>query len=767
MNNIYQAFSKTTLFVLLLYPTISWSQTLRGTVSDKDSGQPLSGVAITFRSKFVEGAPTISDSTGAFRLDGLTASTGVLTAEKSGYSLFSLSELTVAAGKDKVVQILMTAGELEASIPVVDIVDVRPLRQSSPIGEIPLSREQTLYYPMSYFDPARVAMAWPGVAQTDDGTNAMSIRGNNPSFIKWRLQGLDIVSPNHLPNAGTFTDRPSVSSGGVLMLSAQMIDNSSLITGAGTVGYNDAIGGLMDLQLRKGNDQRHEQTIQAGLTGLDAAVEGPLSKKKNGASYLVNYRYSTVGLLGQLGVSFGGEKITFQDIAMHVNLPSGKRGNWSIFALGGQSSNLFTPPDSAAVFKELFKIDYYSKTGVAGISHTGYAGENFSIKSGASISAQGNDREQSADTIYSSEYLNQVKATLNTSMRYKVSSMTSLLFGANYSLYLYELFDNKPGNNIGTILLDDQFSLQGWLAGETSLLNGELKLHYGINPIVTYDDYAIDPRFQVFWRPAKAHQFILTLASYSQVTPVWTGAYSSTLLKSVQYALRYQWSPADKWTFSAETFRQSINKLPVSDAESNNFSIVNEAEPNISRRLVSNGTALNTGIELMAFHKFSYGWFTNANVTLLRSEYQGSDEITRRTRWDVGHIANLTAGKEWRRKLKKQLSGRIFGLDGRAVWMGGVRTLPIDVAQSAANQTTVFDYSNGYNGRNADYFRIDGRVYWKRGIGNRRNSTFALEFQNLSGQKNVAFRYYDPVTKMVETKYQLGLIPNVSWRLEF
>ena len=767
MNFIYQDFSKKILLFFLLLPAFSSGQTLRGTVADKDSGRPLSGVTVTFRSKAVDGISAVSDSTGAFRLDGLAASTGVLTAEKTGYSTFSLSEISVAAGKDKVVDILMTPGELEASIPVMDIVDVRPLRQSSPIGEIPLSREQTLYYPMSYFDPARVAMAWPGVAQTDDGTNAMSIRGNNPSFIKWRLQGLDIVSPNHLPNAGTFTDRPSVSAGGVLMLSAQMIDNSSLITGAGTVGYNDAIGGLMDLQLRKGNDQRHEQTIQAGLTGLDAAVEGPLSKKKNGASYLVNYRYSTVGLLGQLGVSFGGEKITFQDIAMHVNLPSGKRGNWSVFALGGQSSNLFTPPDSASIFKELFKIDYYSKTGVAGISHTGYAGDNFSIKSGASISWQGNDRQQAADTIYASDYLDQVKITLNTSMRYKVSPITTLLFGANFSNYTYSLFDNRPSVDNHIVILDGQFALQGWLAGETNLLNGALKLHFGVNPIVSYDDYAIDPRLQVFWRPAKAHQFVGTLAAYSQVTPTLTGSYSGTLMKSVQYALRYQWSPVEKWVFSAEAFRQTIEDLPVSAFEKNNFSMVNETEPNTFRRLVAGGSALNTGVELMAFHKFSAGWFTNANITLLRSEYQGSDEISRRTRWDVGHIANLTAGKEWRRKLKKQLSGRIFGLDGRAVWMGGARTLPIDIAQSAANQTTVFDYSNGYNTRNGDYFRIDGRVYWKRGIGNRRNSTFALEFQNLSGQKNVAYRYYDPVTKMVETKYQLGLIPNVSWRLEF
>ena len=47
------------------------------------------------------------------------------------------------------------------------------------------------------------------------------------------------------------------------------------------------------------------------------------------------------------------------------------------------------------------------------------------------------------------------------------------------------------------------------------------------------------------------------------------------------------------------------------------------------------------------------------------------------------------------------------------------------------------------------------------------NSTFAMDFQNATMQQNTAYQYYDPFTKQVETKYQLGLIPNISWRLEF
>lgn len=99
------------------------------------------------------------------------------------------------------------------------------------------------------------------------------------------------------------------------------------------------------MRFRKGNDRRFEYIFQAGLTGLDAAAEGPISRK-SGASFLANYRYSTVGLLTSMGVDFGDEAINFQDLSLHLSFP-GKKVQYSLFALGGISSNKFVAkPDS-------------------------------------------------------------------------------------------------------------------------------------------------------------------------------------------------------------------------------------------------------------------------------------------------------------------------------------------------------------------------------------------------------------------------------------
>jgi hypothetical protein len=757
----------TTLFFTLFLGHWMLAQTLRGIVRNQESGTPLKEVKVVFTAFNNRSFSTLSDENGAFRLDTLPIGTGTLQVTVTGFVPFVLREVVIAAGKDRIVNVLLTEGIWQSDMSPVEIVEPGHIRQVAPLGEIPLTREQTLYNPMTYFDPARLAAAYPGVAQTDDGTNSMSIRGNNPGLVRWRLNGMDIVSPNHLPNAGTLTDQPTSSSGGVMMLSAQMLDNSSLITGAGLAGYNDGIGGIMDLNLRKGNTERHEQTLQFGLIGLDAAIEGPLSKRKRG-SYLINYRYSFTGLLGAMGVSFGGEKITFQDVAAHFYWPGKKQNSWSAYIIGGQSSNYYTPPDSATIFKEQFNIDFESRSVITGLQFSGYAGKNFSSKTGISFSFQSNDRTQVQPSIsFESNLVEEGRLVFSSSNRLKISPNTTLLAGTNISTQTFYNFrrETAPMTFAQT---DGNFTIQLWLGGETTLKDGQIKVHYGLTPLVTSYGSSLDPRIQVSWRIADPHQLIFSTAAYSQSLPLWMQRTDGiSLLRSSINAVKYNYQPNHKWLLSSEFFFQGISNIAVNDDDSDAYSFVNQNEyPRRFEDYITDGSAQNVGLELSAQRRLGNGWFMNNGLTLLRSTYRGSDKVERRTRWDVGQIANVTAGKEWHRRLKRNLSGRIFGVSGRATYMGGYRAAPVDVTASAQEQATIYDLSNGYTERTPAYYRLDGRVYWKRSIGKKRNSTLALEFQNLTGRKNIAYQYYDPLTKVVTTKYQLGTIPNLSWRVE-
>ena len=141
-------------------------------------------------------------------------------------------------------------------------------------------------------------------------SNGISIHGNAPHLLQWRLEDVEIPNPNHFADIATL-------GGGILSsLSSQVLGNSDFFTGAFPAEYGNAVSGVFDMKLRNGNNQKNENTIQVGIMGIDVASEGPLSKKHK-ASYIFNYRYSTTGLL-----NLDGGTMDYQDLNFKLNFPT-------------------------------------------------------------------------------------------------------------------------------------------------------------------------------------------------------------------------------------------------------------------------------------------------------------------------------------------------------------------------------------------------------------------------------------------------------------
>ena len=73
-----------------------------------------------------------------------------------------------------------------------------------------------------------------------------------------------------------------------------------------------------------------------GILGTDLTLEGPVRKDYSG-SFLVNYRYSTISLIDQVGLTDIGGIPTFQDGAFKLNLPTKNFGKFSFFGLSAYS----------------------------------------------------------------------------------------------------------------------------------------------------------------------------------------------------------------------------------------------------------------------------------------------------------------------------------------------------------------------------------------------------------------------------------------------
>ncbi len=678
-------------------------------------------------------------------------------------------ELWVRAGKQEQLEL-----RLSAQVSELNEAEVSAVRRTDTPGSLTITVEQSLRYPAMFFDPARVAGSAAAAGTANDQANHLTIRGNSPNANAWLLEGAEMVNPNHLSNAGTQTDLPTLSGGGVNILSAQMLGTSHLLTGNLPTDRGNALGGIMDMNLRPGNNAEQEWTVQAGLIGLDVATEGPFNKGKRG-SYLANYRYSTLGLLSAAGVDLGDEAITFQDLSMHVTLPFGQRGEVRVFGLGGTSSNVFKADTDTSTWeydKDSSDISYTAKTGAAGASLKLPIGERGTLRTTVLMSATDQEREQ---INYDTELVEVWRGT--SRLAEQKLSLVAAFDGAAGERFRYTIGGSTMERNLTNLLQED---VTGWLL--RPYVNGrwsaterlQLSLGLGYAQYTFNNSNSMEPRASVQWRMRKDRRFSLSygwrsMLPWQQVMKVrlnestpWNEDVGLT--RSEDIVLGYDHPFNEKVTLHVEGYQQNLSDLGIPDPRYNygggvvDGHLVNAWDAPVLFDLIKPGKATNTGIEVTLAHTFTKGYFYQVNGTLYDSQYELSGIFTN-TRWNGNYRANVMGGAEWAKTKADRV--RTWGLSGRLALAGGLRYTPISEIRSG-----YVIYGAPWSAQLNDLFRLDMRVYVKRDHKGR-TGMWALDLQNALNTQNEAYVYFDHRKDEVVKKYQLGIIPNVSYRIEF
>ncbi|NJK83086.1 MAG: TonB-dependent receptor [Saprospiraceae bacterium] len=213
-----------------------------------------------------------------------------------------------------------------------------------------------------------------------------------------------------------------------------------------------------------------------------------------------------------------------------------------------------------------------------------------------------------------------------------------------------------------------------------------------------------------------------------------------------------------------ETYYQRLFNIPISTDGASSFSALNLLEDFVNETLVNEGTGENYGVEVTVQKVLLNDYYLIANTSFFESTYTGADGVERNTRFNGNYIVNATAGKEW--KWQKKERQMILGINMNATYLGGFRETPIDLEASKNAGTTVFIGSEAFTLVQPSYFKTDFRIYYKRNK-SKFNTNLALDIQNATNQKNVAFQYFDTLRGEIVTKYQLGLIPILTWRIEY
>ncbi|MCC9168418.1 TonB-dependent receptor [Pontibacter harenae] len=780
--------------ILFLGTSVSWAQnvteanqTVRGRVVDAQSNSPLIGAqVVVLDTNPIIGA--VTDAQGYYELLKVPLGRQTLRVSYMGYKEQVVPNVVITSGKEVVLN--LSLAELVYTGAVVTITG-KPEKtltnnEYTSVSARSFNLEETGRYAASRNDPARMAANFAGVAANNDDRNDIIIRGNSPSGLLWRLEGINIPNPSHYGSL-------SASGGPISLLNYNLLDKSDFMTAAFPAEYGNALAGVFDLQLRSGNSERHEFLGQVGINGLEIGAEGPLSKKTK-ASYLASYRYSTLGVYKEIGLNFGTGAATpeYQDFTFKIDLPTSKMGRFTFFGIGGKSNvDLISSNEvSDVIYGNNFTNDYADyKTGVAGISHEFYFDPTFSYKLSLSASRQEEHLYRDSLSIIDqtpipagkADYINN-KYSGHLVFNKKFSARNNISAGAILDLYDFNLLNRRlvPGQERDIRNVDGQSLLTQIYAQWQHRFSNKLRLNTGVNyqQFEVSDSRAIQPRAGLQYDLSDRQTLGIGYGHHSQIQPLDIYFVQTVLpdgrvaqtnrsldfTNSKHYVVSYEYRIAANLRMKLETYYQKIDGAAVEMSPSS-FSLLNagvDFEPINKDSLVNNGEGKNYGLELTLERFYSDGYYFLFTSSLYRSQYKGSNGRWHSTAFDGGYIANLLGGKEF--KVGKK--NNTFNIDVKFTASGGNKYTPIDYTRSEQAGNEVLRDDLAFSESLQRYLRADLKLSYRI---NARKSTheFALDLQNITDRRNEFARIYNPRSNTVQTQYQIGFFPIPQYRITF
>ncbi len=758
------------------------TQNIKGIVRDIQSKQPLEGATIIVQgSNPLRG--TSSKKDGRYKIHSIPIGRYEIKVSYIGYKEVIIPEVTLHSTKELVLNV-----ELEEIVEKIEQVIIetdkeRPLNDMAFVSARSFRVEETKRYAASFGDPARMALCYAGVSTNDDFRNEIIVRGNSPQHLLWRIEGIEVPSPNHFTEGGIY-------GGGVSILSSNVVGRSDFLTGAFPADYGNAVSGVFDIFLRNGNSEKYEMGAQIGTLGIEATVEGPFNKYSN-SSYLVNYRYSTLALFNELRFPFAQENIPdYQDLSYKINFPTKKIGRFALWGVGGisyYSTDGITDSTDWSPDIITFRRKWTDYMMATGVSHVINPTSKSYIKSTLAMTKYGSTAF--LDTLVISRIFDNIaqKKLFNTSFNLsviynnKINKFLNFKIGTNIkrSIYSY-LVDISSKYNPFL----NNMNAKGKSLLANSFIQFKLKLNnfFSFNLGCNYMYYSLikhkslEPRFGFKFDLTKKQtiSFGYGLHTRHELPAMYFKRYFinegykvqldfvSELPKSHHFVLSY----ANRFTkniyMKIESYYQKIDNYYIASDSAYTFSS-NNNYLDFSVPLSSNGFGRNYGVELTLEKYFTHNYYFLVTSSLFKSEYKALNGLWYSTIYDLGYVHNVVGGKEFRFGNNKN---KIIGLNCKVNWTGGKRDTPILLKSSVDLGRTVYDELSRNTLQYGDYFRIDIGLNFKINF-KRFSHFFSVNVQNVTNRKNMSKRYFDPNLSTLQTYRQSGLIPVFNYRIEF
>lgn len=786
------------------------TQTVRGTVLDADSRTPLIGAIVSIKgSQPVKGAST--DAAGTFNIQKVPLGRITLTITYIGYKEAVIPNIVVDAGKETILDLLLQESTSELKEIVITATQHAGETRNDMVlvSGRSISIEETKRYAGGYNDPARILSNFAGVTNSGAGNNEVIVRGNSPKYVQWRLEGVEITNPNH------FADQNAVA-GGISGLNNNLLATSDFYTGAFAPEYGDALSGVYDLKLRNGNNKKVESIFGLGILGTELTVEGPFSKKYNG-SYLANYRYSSLGLISDIGlVNLEVGIPRFQDGAFKLLLPTKHFGNFSLFGLGGSSSltsdsispSLFEVPSNDFASPDIQRS--YAKTSYflnMGINHHIQLNKNSYVNSVLAYSGNGLDekvfqsdvtKRRDANGNPLEDSLSNRKETYGSKLdnkayrlaityNNKLDARNRIQFGTRYTHLVFAYHQDILQDSLGHKLLLAHFNEQmatvrnfmSWKHRFTDDVTMVVGLH---NMNVLYNNKStLEPRFAINWNASDKsslnigygkHSTMESAHNYFAETKQPDGTYRQPnnnlgLLKAHHVVLGYEYRFTKNLRVKTEAYYQYLYDLPVEN-NSNYYATLNEGLNFSYVELVNKGTGENYGLEITIEKSFSHNYYFLINGSIYQSTYKALDKVERHTAYADNYLVNILGGKEFDKLGKNK--NQTLALNTTLFLGGAKRFIPLlrdgNGAVAVNPQAGIFrDFDKAYEPQLDDILRLTVAVSYKWNKPKTTHELF-LNIDNITNNMSRISEFYD-AGKPTKTDYmkQIGVFPNLMYRI--
>lgn len=786
------------------------TQTVRGTILDTDSKLPLIGATV----QVVDSDPIIgvvSDMDGNFKIENVPTGRINLQLSYIGYDLKTIPNIEVNSGKEVVLSLNMQ----ESAVQLDEVVVRQNKNKGEPLNDMALisarsiSIEETKRYAGGFDDPSRVVTNFAGVANSPNGGSDIIVRGNAPKYLRWHLEGMEITSPYHF-------DDQNASFGGLSALNNNLLQASDFHTSAFTAEYGNVLSAVYDVNLRSGNNEQFEAVFGLGLLGTDITLEGPF-KADYAGSFLFNYRYSTAGLITDLGLIDMDADVSYQDLTFKLLLPTKNAGTFSIFGLGGLNGMDFKDIDPTVIPTEsnttrtlsmqedYLKQNYLLNTGV---NHVLTLSNSSFLKSTLTYSSSSiGDETFLSDKItegvgeyqtvsFANKFKNfdnkLTRSSYRAAVNYsnKINAKHKIQLGAKYTLFDYQFNQNRALNGDSTLstLVDfqEQASTINNFASWKYRPNKNLTVVVGLhNMIVLLNNKStLEPRLAMHYKLNTnnaisagygLHSTMESIHHYYAKVEQEDGSITEPnknldLLKAHHFVIGYEKRFSSNMSAKLELYYQHLYNLPVENNDTSYFATINEATNYQYLDLVNEGTGKNYGVELTVERFFSKNYYFMVNGSVFNSSYKSLEGVERNTMYNNNYLVNILLGKECAGLGKK--NNQTMAVNIKAFFEGGQKYIPLlrdnngNIAVDPENNQ-LWDYDKAYNNSLDKIAQLNLSVSYKF---NRAKTTHELylDLQNITNNQARMTEFYDEnEPESIAYVKQFGFFPNLMYKLYF